>query len=114
MGLKPSNERVFLLLGLLFTYPLVWEAFWWGWRGSTGVVAVCFGTYICFGMTLRFLLPRFRWVVKSVLWLSLLWTPQVLFPIPWESDSPRRWFLLAALGCIVFLLISTRRVRHNE
>jgi hypothetical protein len=111
MRSKPVNEGVFLALGRLFAYPVIWDVFRWGWKGTTALVLVCFCTYICFGMTLRLLLPRCRWIVRSVLWLSLLlWTPQVLLPAAWEFRTLRFWCLLAALPCFVLLLISTRRI----
>ena len=108
-------ELAFLVLGLLFAYPVIWDIFWWGWNRGTAVETLIFCTYIGFGLTLRFWLVRFRWIVRSVLWVTLLLlTPQVLFPPPLESHSPRFRCLFAALACCLFLLVLTRRVPDGE
>src|SRR5215467_6201665 len=107
-------ELAFLALGLLFAYPVIWDIFWCGWSG-TAVEIFIFCTYIGFGLTLRFWLVRFRWIIRSVLWMTLLLLiPQVLFPPLWESHSPRSRCLFAALACCPFLIVLTERVRNSE
>lgn len=108
-------ELAFLALGLLFAYPVFWDIFWWGWNRGTVVETLAFCTFIGFGLTFRFWLARFRWIVRSALWLTLLLlTPQVLFPPLWESHSPRFLCLFSALACCLFLLILSRRVQQGQ
>jgi hypothetical protein len=88
--------------------------FWWGWKVDTVLEAFCFSNYIWFGLALQFFLPRFRWIVRAVLVLTVLFvTPQALFPPPFES-STRFWCLRAMLVCCVYLLIATRHPSGKE
>jgi hypothetical protein len=97
------------MLALLFTYPLICDTFWWGWRSFVAVSEALFvGCYLCFGFSLQLLLPRFRWPVWSSLLLTVLFvTPRALLPSPFESESALPWFLRAILGCCLFLFVST-------
>lgn len=106
-------ELSFLTLGLFFAYPVISDIFWWGWHRGTVVETLVFCIYIGFGLTLRFWLARYRWIVRSVLWVTLLLlTPQVLFSGMWEFDPLRYRCLFAALSGCPFLLVLTRRIRE--
>jgi hypothetical protein len=105
----------FLLLALLFTYPLISDVFWWGWGIGTALEAFFFASYICLGFASQSLLPRFRWIAWSVLLLTVVFvTPEALLPTPVESPSSRLWCLRAMLGCCAFLLVSTWRITRKE
>ena len=111
---RTTVRYAFLLLGLLFTYPLISNIFWRDTGIGTALDALFFCCYLCFGFTLQLLLPRFRWVVWSVLLLSALFVaPQALFPPAFESHSARLWCLRATLACSVFLLRETRLRRRG-
>lgn len=114
---KLVNQRLFLLLGLLFTYPLIWEIFWWGWSIRTALEALFLCSHLCFGLAFQFWLLRYRWIVWSVLSLTALFiAPQALLPSLWVESQFTflLWCLRAILGCCVFLLVSTRRCTRKE
>jgi len=61
---------------------------------------------------LQTLMPDVRWLVRSTLWLSVVYLfPQVVVPPPFVPDFVRFGCLAPALGCSVYLLLSTRRTR---
>jgi hypothetical protein len=110
------NQRLFLLLGLLFIYPWVWDIFWWGWSVGTVLEVLFFCSPLCFGLALHFWLPRYRWIVWSFLSLTaLLVAPRALLPPRWEeSQFAHLWCLRAILVCCAFLLVSTWRSTRKE
>jgi hypothetical protein len=109
MAQQRVHQYLFLLLGVLFIYPLIWDIFWWGWSfGSLlDILFVC--SHLCFGLALQFWLPRYRWIVWSVLALTALFiAPRALTPTPWvDQQFALIGCLRAILGCSVFLLFST-------
>src|SRR6266536_123422 len=103
---QTTAAYAFLLLALLFTYPLISDIFWWGWGMGTALEVLFFCCYLCFGFAPEFWLTRFRWGVWSVLFLTvLLVTPEALLPMPFEWRPTRLWLLRATLACCVFLLV---------
>ena len=81
-----TNQRVhqylFLLLGVLFTYPLIWDIYWWGWSFGAALKALFACSHLCFGLALQFWLPRYRWIVWFVLSLTAVFiAPQALTPL---------------------------------
>jgi hypothetical protein len=109
-------QHLFLLLGVLFTYPLIWDIFWWGWSFETALEVLFLCSHLCFGLALQFWLPRYRWIVWSVLLLTALFvTPKALLPSLWvQSQFTLLWCLRAILGCCIFLLVSTWRFTRKE
>lgn len=111
------NQRLFLLLGLLFTYPLIWDIFWWGWSIRTTLEVLFLCSHLFFGLAFQFWLPRYRWIVWSVLSLTALFmAPQALLPPLWveEEFTFLLWCLRAILGCCAFLLVLTWRFTRKE
>lgn len=115
MAKQMVNKHLFLLLGLLLTYPLITDIFWRGWSFPALEVLFCC-SHLCFGLALQFWLPRYRWIVWSVLLLAALFVaPQALLPAPWaKSQFTLLWCLRAILGCCIFLLVSTWRFTRKE
>jgi len=102
-----TSAYAFLLLGLLFTYPVIWDIFWRHWTFETALEAFFLFFYLCFGFAFQYLMPQFRWCVWSVLLLTLLFvTPTALLPPPFE-ESALLWLHRAMLACCLFLLVST-------
>jgi hypothetical protein len=103
------NQRLVLLLGLLFMYPLIWDIFWWGWSFGVALEVFFVCSHLCFGLAFQFWLPRYRWIVWSVLSLTALFiAPQALTPSLWVAEQFALISCLRAiLGCSVFLLFST-------
>lgn len=52
MAKQMINQHLFLLLGLLLTYPLISDIFWWGWSFVTSLevllLVLLFCSHLCF------------------------------------------------------------------
>jgi len=111
-GNQRLSRWVFLALALLLVYPITWNIFWWGLTVNTAFETALCLSYICFGLVLQTLMPDFRWLVRSTLWLSVVYLlPQIVVAPPFVPDFARFGCLAPALGCCVYLLLSTRRRR---